>query len=211
MYISQEQLDKRLNSNNNLLNVLKEKVTPTDYSHIKIAPIPSLNPPPVNSNLPNENDKQRAARIARHHIDHSKLHGEYTVNPNISNDIVRSTIGILAETGTSSKAIQTEFAVTKNQIIGAKKSKRLKKQIEQGKDKVSELAIDRLMATLGLLTPDKMLNEKPKDLSIIAANISSVVARMKPPEEKKDTHNGVTIQVLAPQIRDVSSYPVIEV
>lgn len=211
MFITKEQLEKRLNSSRNVLNIIRpadNPLTPGDIS------VPDQKTVPVEENLPNETDKQRAARHARFHIDRYEKHEEYTVNPNIGNDILRSTIGILAEDPlVSSQQIQKEFGLTKNQIIGAKNSKKksIQDRIERGRNRVSELAIDRLMETLGLLDPSLICDEKPKDIAAIAAHLAKVASSMR--NENKDLNEGAkaNIVIYAPQSRTIDNFSVIDV
>ena len=117
MFISEDQMKARLNSPNNILNIIKP-LTPSKLSPGQLNDPTQINPP-ITDNLPDESNRQRAARLARNEIDQNQIHGEYTVNPNIDNDILRSTVGILASTGATSQQIQKEFGLTKNQVVGA--------------------------------------------------------------------------------------------
>jgi len=211
MFISKEQLEKRLNSSFNVLNIIKPSDAPLSPGEVSV---PAQIHPPIPENLPEENNKQRAARLARFSIDHHESHGEYTVNPNIDNDIVRTTIGLLAVDGsTTSQQIQKEFGLTKNQIIGAKNSKKrsIQEKLQRGRDKVSELAIDKLMDTLGLLDPGTLLDAKPKDLANVAASLSKVVSSMRNIEQDKDNDAKVNVVIYAPERKDINSYSVIDV
>lgn len=213
MFITEQQLRERLSSKNNIVNIISSrtnKVTPDNLN------VPDQIHPPVSNNLPEENNRQRAARIARHNIVAAATHGEYTVNPNINNDIVRATVGILsASNSATNKELQNEFGMTRNQITGARKSKKLSlaSKIERGKDRVSELAIDKLMHTLGLLTEEKISEcEKPKDIADIAVSMSKIVASMSSSKaDKKDAAASVQLTVYAPSMREVSSYTVVDV
>lgn len=212
MFITEEQLKARLQSPNNVLNIVK-KITPEKLTPLAIS-IPTAIHPTIPNNLPDENNRQRAARIARDSISQHAVHGEYTVNPNISNDVVRATIGSLSsQAGVSSQSIQKEFGVTRNQVTGARNSKKktIAERIARGKDRVSELAIDRLMETLGLLTSDTLVEEKPKDLASIAASLAKVASSMGRDGSEDKKGSGVNITVYAPSPRELNSYSVIDV
>ena len=75
--------------------------------------------------------------------------------------------------------------------------------------KVQEVALTRLMDALGLLDADSLLNEKPKDLSIIASNLSRVHNNLRPRDERDG--NSVVVQIYAPQQKKLSDYDVIEI
>lgn len=210
MFITKEQLEKRLSSPNNVINII-EKSNPKSLSPADSS-VPDQEHPVIENNLPGESNKQRAARVARTNIDQYEKHGEYQVNPNIDNDIVRATIGALAATGSASiKEISEEFGVTENQIKGARDSKNedIKKRIETAKNKVSEIALDRLMLSLGLMTPEVLTNTKPKDLSVVMANLSSVVSRMKSEESEKAA--SINLNVYVPETKQLENYSVIDV
>lgn len=225
MFITKEQMEARLNSPKNILNVIQKSSPSTltpDQAHTPdfgTSLIPALSTDKLveqnngDKNLPYESNKQRAARLARFNIDYGCKKGEYIVNPNISNDIVRSTIGVLAASKQcSSQEIQKEFGVTKNQIIGAVNSKKLniKDKIALGKDRVSELALDKLMETLGLLSIAEIAGEKPKDRAMIAEKMSNIFAQMSKTEEKEDKTK-VSLTVISPGIRDISAFTTIDV
>jgi hypothetical protein len=75
--------------------------------------------------------------------------------------------------------------------------------------RVQEVALTRLMDALGLLTPVSMLNEKPKDISSIAANLSRVHKNLAPASAVPD--NQVNITIYSPKQREIKDYEVIEV
>ena len=94
-------------------------------------------------------------------------------------------------------------------------------EIEQGRTKVNEVAIeekmntiadkamDKLLTSLGYMTDDKLDKCKATDLSSIAANMSKVVGNVR----GKDSNNGiqVNVQVFAPELRHEGNFKTIEV
>jgi hypothetical protein len=236
MFITQDELNARLNSERNIINILRGDKNVSNPSapeaHIpQKAPILTPEPPRIKihnytpsasvdpltkENLPNESDRQRAARNARNSINQETKHSEYTVNPNIKNDVFRATSGILsASDSATNKEIQKEFGVTRNQITGAEKSKKksLAEKIQRGRDKVSELALDRLMCTLGLLTDEKLsVMDNPKDIANVAASLAKVAGSMD--SRSRDTSNGdarISLNINTPSPRALSEYQVIDV
>ena len=75
--------------------------------------------------------------------------------------------------------------------------------------KVQEVALTRLMDALGLLTPISMFNEKPKDISSIAANLSRVHSNLR--DRNGETGNQLNVTIYAPSQRKLSDYDSIEV
>jgi|SRR5215831_350697 len=69
-------------------------------------------------------------------------------------------------------------------------------------------ALDRLMASLGLLTDDKLSGCKATDLANIAANMSRVVEKTMP---DKDRQGNINLIVYTPEIRSEKSFEVVEI
>lgn len=240
MFITQEQMEKRLKSPNNVVNVINsisnssksieslESIENSEFANNSedsenleiVKKNTTISNPTIkgkiqdNTNivqeqLPNETNSQRAARNARNNINYEESHGEYTVNPSIQNDIMRATIASLSLNGESSQEIQKEFGVTKNQIIGARDSKKIQKRIENNRNRVSELALDKLMSTLGLLDTEEIASAKPEIQSRIASNLAKIVSSMERRENKEG--NKISLTVVAPMQRNLDSYTTIDV
>ena len=211
MYITIEQMKQRLDSPKNIINVIRplrqEKLTPDELG------VPDQKTIPVASNLPDENNRQRAARQARFNIEQHERHGEYTVNPNIGNDTVRSTVGLLSLNGASSQSIQKEFGVTRNQVTSARKSKKLglSEKLELVKDRVSELALDRLMVTLGLIDDTDIAPMKPLEKSRFASDMAKVISSISGSKNDAINKQGINLTVVTPQIRSMEQFSVIDV
>jgi hypothetical protein len=133
---------------------------------------------------------------------------EYT--PQIKDTNVRALAGSLAQID-SPTHISAEFGLTKQQIRSAANSPKepIRNAVQETCDRVSELALNRLMGVLGLLTPDTMVGEKPKDLAAIAASLSKVTSNMRP----RDINPGSGMQVLiyAPPQKTERSYEVLDI
>ena len=85
----------------------------------------------------------------------------------------------------------------------------LKEKIDEVSSSVSEIALKKLMKSLGLLT-DEMLETvtKPKDLVDIASKMANVVERTR---EKKYEGDRTKILIYAPRIKNESEFDIIEV
>ena len=75
---------------------------------------------------------------------------------------------------------------------------------------VEEIALTRLMDALGLITPESMEGEKPKDLSIIAANLSRVHRNVSA-DSRTSSETQVNVTIYAPKQRTLSDFESIEV
>lgn len=115
----------------------------------------------------------------------------------------RIVAGALAATGVPQKTIAREFGLTTNQVQKAQKLPEVRSTVER----VKEIALDKLMASLNLMTEDKFENSSLKDLSAVAANLSRVVERTTPQE------NNTTLQLIvyAPEQKTERSYKVLDV
>lgn len=123
----------------------------------------------------------------------------------------KTEIAIRSRAGENQTSLAREFNVSQS-AIG---------EIEQGRTKVDEVAIQsrldsiqdvamvKLLESIGYITSDKMDKCKATDLSSIAANMSKVVSNVR----GKSDQSGhiVQVQIFAPELRNEKSYKTIEV
>lgn len=76
---------------------------------------------------------------------------------------------------------------------------------------ISRGARDTLLAALDSLTPEKLLNEKARDLAIIAKNMSGIIVDMEPPLPPIQNQQNVQFVFMAPRVRSEDSYQIREV
>lgn len=111
--------------------------------------------------------------------------------------------GVLHGTGESAKSVAHGLGMSVSQVRDA----RALPEARVGIERVRDLALDKLMLTLGLMTEDKFLNSNLKDLSIVAANMSRIIEKTSPRE------GGATLQLIVytPELKRESQYKVIDV
>ena len=123
---------------------------------------------------------------------------------------IRKIAGVLASIDKPS-VVSRELGLTPGQVRTAAHSKKqsVREAVQETKDRVSELALNQLLGTLGLLTPDSMVGEKPKDIANVAASLSKVVSNMTP----KETRDSANIQVViyAPPQKSEDNYKTLDV
>lgn len=131
----------------------------------------------------------------------------------------RATIGALAHLDTA-KNIAREFGISRQHVenlkfgrVGArggdeKEHPELKSKLGQKLEQVRDVALDKLMESLGLITQENLSECDAKDLSGIAANMSKVVEKTLP---KQDGSQGVKIQIYAPQLKEIDQFKLVEV
>lgn len=82
----------------------------------------------------------------------------------------------------------------------------LKAKVDQRVSKVRDLALDKLMLSLGLLTTDRLEKVNARDASTIAANMAKVVEKTTP---QQVNNQNLQIVFYAPNVRQEKDYEVI--
>jgi hypothetical protein len=183
MFLTNEQADARLNSEKNLARRFSKSE--------------------VNAQVP---DKSPEVILTEKVI---PLPGKNRVNLTKEE---RTNIAIETRLGTSS---QTEVArannlnlLTVNNIHSGKTKgideERVSKIVAEAKD----LALQRLMNSLGLLTEDKLSGCSAKDLSVIASNMGRVYEKIQDRVEQPDNINFI---IYTPELKQERAFNTIEV
>lgn len=81
----------------------------------------------------------------------------------------------------------------------------------QKRTAVQEKAVDALLASIGLLTEEKMENLGAKDLSAVASNMSKVVSNLEPKDKEGSKGGGVNITIYAPKTMKEEHFEVVKV
>jgi uncharacterized protein YjbJ (UPF0337 family) len=81
-------------------------------------------------------------------------------------------------------------------------------QIDQVIEDAKDAAINRLMASLGQITDDKISAHTAKDISSIAANMAKVVKDISP---DKQLPQSINLIVYTPELRNEKTYEVVEI
>lgn len=129
--------------------------------------------------------------------------------PAIKDNLLRTIIGSLALQGEPVKEIAKEFKVTPQQVASARVTRVPAVAIprKNSLDNVRELALEKLLLSLGLMTQEKFENADLKTLSIVAANAARIVEKLSP----KEVNNSSQLIIYAPEIRSSDRYKVIDV
>lgn len=83
----------------------------------------------------------------------------------------------------------------------------LSQQTRTGLTSARDLALKRLLSTLGFMDEERLAKASLKDLTNVASAMSKVIDKSMP----QDKGSGVTLVVYAPEIKTESAYRVIEV
>jgi hypothetical protein len=120
-------------------------------------------------------------------------------------------IAIRSRLGEGYKVLSEEFDISAQQVgkIKRAESGRVNNAIaDEALGKVKDMALDRLMSSLGLLSNDKLSGCSAKELSVIASNMGRVVEKTTPKQVEDERINLI---IYAPQLKREDSYRTIEV
>lgn len=123
----------------------------------------------------------------------------------------RTEIAVRARLGEDQHVIAKDFGVTPGEVshINTGRIKGVdEKQIDERIGKVHDVALDRLMTTLGFMDNDKLSGCDAKTLSGIAANMGRVIEKTS---QKADAAQITNVLIYAPEIKQEKSFKTIEV
>lgn len=143
-------------------------------------------------------------------ISEKTIHLPGKIGINLSEEI-RTQIAIRARAGESQPSLAREFGVTQANISSIERGNTKginEDQVKKTIDSARDLALERLMQSLGLLTEDKLSGCSAKDLSVIASNMGRVVEKINPKTEQPDNINFI---IYAPELKQEKSYKTIEI
>jgi hypothetical protein len=208
MFISEEEARNRLSSTNNLLKRLGINTTePHEVEILKDEVDIALDEVKKNPTIPSEDDAVRLAVLAgrRHLTTSSERGGRYPQQGNIP-PIFRSLIGSAARLGTN-KGTAKAFGVSQVTVNNLKHGRlsaegevnpSLLSKIERDTLAVRDQVLGVLAFTVAGITQESIEGKDPKELSIIARNLSSIMASTKPTEVLDKTTNAQVI-VFSPE------------
>jgi hypothetical protein len=179
MIISEQELQRRLDSSKNLVNVLSP-------------PRPSV---PVPNTFP------AAPRTVPNH--HAETEHKAALPTGLVPDGLKTIAASLVRQGVPEATVCREFNIPAHEVRTADEAK-----VSASIARVRELALDRLLITLGLMTPDMLATASLKELSTNTANLSRVLDKTAPTEIND---NRVQFLVYAPGPRMMDAFPIQDV
>lgn len=128
---------------------------------------------------------------------------------------IRELAGAAAHVDTA-KNVAAAFDISQSQVNQYKvgntspqhHSPDLKAKVDKQVSKARDLALDKLMLSLGLLTQDKLEKVNARDASTIAANMARIVEKTTPVVPQ---NNNLQIVFYAPNLKQEKDYEVITV
>lgn len=121
---------------------------------------------------------------------------------------IRNAVALRAISGENQPALAAEFGITQGEVSALKTGKvKSDVDLKSHLDDARDLALQRLLSTLGFIDEDKLSRASLKDLSTVAASMSKVVDKTMP----QNKEGNVTLVVYAPEIKSESTFRVVEV
>jgi len=212
-FITEEEADRRVNSEANLLRRLNIPV-PHKIDQVDIA----LDEAKENPTEATEDDAIRLAILAgRRHLKTSDQRGGRFPQQGNVPPIFRALAGSAAKLGTAAataKAYGMNPTMVHHYKHGRtsqdKPSPGLAEQIDENTNVIRAQVLDVLGQTIGLITPDKLDNQGAKELSMIARNLSSIMSATRPAEVADRSTNAQVI-VFSPESEKETHYETIEI
>jgi Holliday junction resolvasome RuvABC endonuclease subunit len=140
------------------------------------------------------------ARPSAVRIEHQPMHKNTPTAP----AELKAVAATLVALGEKSVDVQSALGLSAKQVYSAKNSEAVKNTV----DRVRELALDKMLIAMDLMSEEKFANANLKDLSSVAANLSRVVEKTSP-RENAGTH--VQFIIHSPQAKNLSQYQVVDV
>jgi len=85
-----------------------------------------------------------------------------------------------------------------------------KDHIDKARERIIKKARNRLVSSLNAITPEKLADEKPRDLAGIAKDMSVIIRNMEP-DRVEDRDNTKALIIFAPQVVTENKFEVIQV
>lgn len=223
MFITQEDAEKRLKSGDNLLVRLHRTHLgeTTDVKQPEVIPdVIDADYDEVSSTISTETDPVRQAVLEarREARPASSRGGRYKGQPNVPVEF-RALVGAAARlttTKTVAKATGLSHLTVHNYKNGktsstSEPSQTMLEQIEESTLGIRKQVLGILSYTVAGITPESLENKDPKELSIIARNLSSIMASTKPPADFGDKTTNAQVIVFSPEQEEAATYDTVHV
>jgi hypothetical protein len=222
MFITEQEAAERLRSSDNLLNRLRgpvvERPAPPKPDE-RVERPDAYEEAENNSTLSSEDDPVRLAVLAgrRETRPPRQRGGRYPGQQNVT-PMLRSLIGAAAQISSTEKVAQT-FGISHLAAHNYSQAKPHNKaevdpdmiaSIDRDTHAIRKQVLGVLAFTIAKITPESIENKEPKELSIIARNLSSVMAGTRPIEAPDQSRNAQVI-VFSPEQQTKDDYGTVEI
>ena len=220
MFITEEEARRRIKDSDNLLNRLGIKV-PVQKVEPKDEPLEAasdeLSEQPTNSS---EGDPVRLAVLAGRRATRPAGHrgGRYPGQGPIPSEL-RSLIGAAAKMTSPAQAAKAfgvnpvlPYHYSKGRTgLSAEPKPSLLASIEQDTMEIRQQVLGVMAFTVAGITKESIENKDPKELSIIARNLSSIMSATKPPADFGDKTTNAQVIVFSPEQGTEPDYDRVEI
>lgn len=215
MFITREESLRRLNSPENLANILR-KGDQNLRNRIDTPPVASENPsPPPDSPLESEKSSESSPDSVLEQEKYVPSRHPDSCGTQIPLDAenfsrgIENIAGLLAAQGEPLKEIAKNLGVNIPTILQAKRAVAKRPDSKESIQRIHEAALEKLLLTLGLLTVEDISTHDAVDKSKIAANLSRIVEKTS--EKTAETSSQINIVVYSPQQRSESQFSVVDI
>jgi predicted transcriptional regulator len=212
MFISEEQLNERLNSPRNLANRFRR-----GNAEIYRGNTAAEKEAPKSGSEKKESGRIQPLSAESGGITFKQIKRPGNCRPWLSSE-ERTSIAIsAAQSGSKQKDIAVAFGVKDSTVSDIVNGTRRIQDTSRSADeiridaelnKVREKAIENLMSSLGLMTPDKVSSHSAKDISMICYNMSKV---MESTITQEKATQQINLVVYTPELRNEKSFKTVEV
>jgi len=129
-------------------------------------------------------------------------------------NFVKTEIAILARSGEKQTTLAAQFGTSQTEISMIERGKiksvdevKVKEIVEERLNQARDLALDKLMQSLGLIDGEKLKSSSAKDLSIVALNMGKITERAYGNSEQ----SRVNLNIFVPETRDEKHFAKVEV
>lgn len=188
MFKTEDQINERLNSKNNLVNRFGNN-SAKDNSAPKV-PHEVIQENPQVTVIPLEQPGNKAK---------PKLDA-----------VQKNEIAVRSRLGEGQAKLAQEFGISQSAIGEIEQGRtKVNEDLVQAKiNEVGDVAMTKLLCALDFITPEKLEKSKATDLSMIASNMSKVVNNVR---GKDSDAPKVIVQIYAPELKSESSFRTISV
>ncbi len=197
MFKSEDQSNSRLNSDRNLANRFGRNdpgaTAPAQSNPIQTIIIPEPEPTKP-SNVEIKTLQQPGNKLGKKKLSLAQ----------------RNEVAVRARLGETQRVLAKEFNVSQNTISAIEKgqTKIDERSVNERLDDVQDVAMSKLLTSLGYITGDKMEQLSAVNLSVVANNMSRIIGNIR---RQDDNGPKVVVQIYAPELKKESSYKALDV
>lgn len=115
--------------------------------------------------------------------------------------------------GRTQAEIAREFGLSESTVSrlvrGERGSPELQHRVDEKVHKISDAAIDRVLAAVNVITDDKLAKSSPKEAASVAKDLTTVIEKISN-RHKKD-NSGTKVIIVRPQLGEIDDYEVVQI